>query len=213
MLHCQDGSSFCPITTSSGTHVHWQPDKQYIDVPYFVVHFQRCQGFSLFQLLRLQGMLQDLFQSQYRFHKPLTSCSPTKRNIGHVRRTCRPGKGPSPTYPTSAESSCQLATQVTQGEHFGEISNKCWCSVVQAKSMGPEGSHLQSLPTHWQKIDVEVIEQSWHRGFPWTRHGNCGNCRFSHVWSMLHQWTRQFAKSAWSMVWFKYQLQKCIRDG
>ena len=30
--------------------------------------------------------------------------------------------------------------------------------------MDPEGSHLQSLPTHWHKIDVDVIAQLHNRG-------------------------------------------------
>ena len=37
-----------------------------------------ARGFPYFS----SCVLQDLLQSQYRFHKPLTSCSPTKINLG-----------------------------------------------------------------------------------------------------------------------------------
>ena len=80
------------VATSAGTHIHWHPDKQCIDLPYFVVPFQRCQGFPLLQLLRWQCMLQDLLRSQYRFHKPLTSWSPAKKNLGRSSQETVPAR-------------------------------------------------------------------------------------------------------------------------
>ena len=66
--------------------------KQCIEVPYFVVPFQRYQGFPLLQLLRWQCVLQDLLRCQYRFNKPLTSCSPTKRNLGRSGQASEPAR-------------------------------------------------------------------------------------------------------------------------
>ena len=87
--------------------------KQCIDVPYFVVPFQRFQRFSLFQLLCWQCVLQDLIQSQYRFHKPLTSCSPTKRNLGRSGERAGQAVGPLVPIQRTPNPSWQCNTGVS----------------------------------------------------------------------------------------------------
>ena len=87
----------CPIT-SAGIHVHWHPNSastcHTLSYP-----SKDARRFPLLQLLRWQCMLQDLLQSQYRFHKPLTSCSPTKRNLGRSGQASEPARQWAPLIP------------------------------------------------------------------------------------------------------------------
>ena len=92
-MNCQNGYRFlshrnkcwnkCPLTSRQ---------KQCIDVPYFVVPFQRCQGVSLTSAAALTMRGTRSSSSQYQFHKPLTSWSPAKRNLGRSGQESVPAR-------------------------------------------------------------------------------------------------------------------------
>ena len=65
----------------------------------------KMQGFPLFQQLRWQCMLQDLLQSQYRFHKPLTSWSLAKKKSRPVRSGERASQAVGPPHNKPSDSS------------------------------------------------------------------------------------------------------------
>ena len=82
-------------TNSSSTcHTLSYPSKDARGFPYFSC----CADNACYKI----------FFSQYRFHKPLTSCSPTKRNLGRSGEHAGQAVD-TPTYPTSALCSSQTA--------------------------------------------------------------------------------------------------------